>query len=145
MQCNAFPSGGHREVRVKRGSKDGPPHMARSSRKRQHGLNDGSPILILTQEFDPIADRLVVELDRRGTGCVRWHPDSLISDAALHVSVDGGDTNASISWRGKVIDIHEIRSVWNRRPAPFRFPKRVSGKNRVFAEQEIKSALAGTL
>jgi glutathione synthase/RimK-type ligase-like ATP-grasp enzyme len=103
------------------------------------------PILILTQEFDPIADRLVVELSRRGAACVRWHPDSLVSDATLSVSVDRGGAKASISWRGRTIEIDEIRSVWNRRPAPFRFPRRISGKERMFAEQELKSALAGML
>src|SRR5437899_10113654 len=103
------------------------------------------PILILTQEFDPIADRLVVELSRRGAACVRWHPDSLVSDATLSVSVDRGGAKASISWRGRTVEIDEIRSVWNRRPAPFRFPRRISGKERMFAEQELKSALAGML
>ncbi len=98
-------------------------------------------ILILTQDFDPIADRLVVELGRRGAPCFRWHVDSLTAGAALRASVGPGAAAGQLRWHGRTLDVDQVRSVWNRRPAPFRLPESLDADERLFAERENQAAV----
>ena len=99
-------------------------------------------ILILTQEFDPVADRLIVVLRRKGADCLRWHQDSVVSASSLNISISPSGLGASFTSHGKTIALHEIQSVWNRRPAPFPFPDSMTNDERIFAEREVKAALA---
>lgn len=51
----------------------------------------------------------------------------------------------SIHVNGRDIDLREIRSVWHRRPAPFRLMPGLSADEAEFAEGEVRAAFAGLL
>lgn len=102
-------------------------------------------ILILTQAFDPMADRLVVELGYRGVDCVRWHTDTLPATSTLSVRGDTGGVRGALRVEGRTIALEDITAVWNRRQAAFAFPDEMTPDERTFADLEMKAALGGVL
>ncbi|MGH7024825.1 MAG: hypothetical protein ACREEB_14720 [Caulobacteraceae bacterium] len=105
----------------------------------------GGAVLILSQDLDPHADRMVLELARRGARCVRWHPDSLNLDGGFSVTFGGEGSRAVVDVGGERVSLEDISSVWNRRPAPFVFPPAFGADERLFAEREIGVAFNGLL
>ncbi|NWF93702.1 MAG: hypothetical protein HXY46_12350 [Syntrophaceae bacterium] len=100
-------------------------------------------ILIITQEVDPHADLMVVELRRRGVSCLRWHTASFPLESCLTLRVNDERVEALLRINGREIDIREIRSVWYRRPEPFQLPSALSADEKSFAEREVKSSFSG--
>lgn len=100
-------------------------------------------ILIITQEIDPHSDMMVVELARRGVECIRWHTDSFPLESSLTLRIRDEYIEGSLRINGRDFDLREIRSVWYRRPAPFRLPPALPADEREFAEKEVKSSFSG--
>jgi ATP-grasp ribosomal peptide maturase len=102
-------------------------------------------VLILTDEHDLSADRMVGELARRGTEVFRadlaWFPQRLTLDAEFR---DG-------RWQGhlicpeRAVDLTEITGAWYRSPTTFRFPDGLSATERQHSHNEAKLGLGGVL
>jgi ATP-grasp ribosomal peptide maturase len=102
-------------------------------------------VLILTDEHDLSADRMVGELGRRATDVFRadlaWFPQRLTLDAEFR---DG-------RWRGRltsperVVDLTEITGAWYRSPTTFQFPDGLSPTERQHSHNEAKLGLGGVL
>ncbi|MGH3621791.1 MAG: ATP-grasp ribosomal peptide maturase [Sciscionella sp.] len=102
-------------------------------------------MLILTDEHDLSADRMVVELGRRGTDVFRvdlaWFPQQLTLDARFR---DG-------RWQGRLcsperaVELTAITGAWYRSPTTFQFPDGLSATERQHAHNEAKLGLGGVL
>jgi hypothetical protein len=74
-------------------------------------------ILILTEEFDPHADRVTAILHDRGIEVVRFNPAAFPSRAILSVACDAhGTTTATLDTDRATIDLTDLTAVWYRRP-----------------------------
>jgi hypothetical protein len=102
-------------------------------------------VLVLTEECDPTADRVISELNRREVPVFRcdtsWFPSRLCLDAYL----DSGDWSGVLRTPYRVVGLGDIRSVWYRRPTVFSFPEDMSGPERQHAGWEAKFGLGGVL
>lgn len=102
-------------------------------------------ILILTQDVDPHVDVMVVELQRRGADCIRWHPHTLSVDSSVSMVAESQDSRAELNLDGKIVRANQVRSVWSRRPDNFVFPSSLSNDERLFAEREMNALVHGFL
>ncbi|MGH6986992.1 MAG: MvdC/MvdD family ATP grasp protein [Caulobacteraceae bacterium] len=102
-------------------------------------------ILILTQDFDPMADRLVVELGQRNVECIRWHTDGLTATSTVEMSFARDCEQLSVTAHGRSFASEEIRSVWNRRQEPLKLPDRLSESETDFAKSEMSALLFGVV
>ena len=76
-------------------------------------------ILILTQPFDPHADRLSQMLEERGAEFVRFNPADFPARANLSVGyAANGKMQSFLRLEETAIDLAQLQSVWNRRPRP---------------------------
>lgn len=102
-------------------------------------------VLVLTEECDPTADRVITELNRREVPVLRcdtsWFPSRLTLDARL----DRGHWSGTLRSPSRGVDLGELRSVWYRRPTAFSFPDGMSNPERQHAGWEAKFGLGGVL
>ncbi|MGH3906618.1 MAG: ATP-grasp ribosomal peptide maturase [Pseudonocardiaceae bacterium] len=102
-------------------------------------------VLILTEECDPTADRVIGELNHRGVPVLRcdtsWFPSRLSLDAYL----DGARWTGSLRTSHRSVALSDLRAIWYRRPTAFSFPEGMSGPERQHAGWEAKFGLGGVL
>src|SRR5690242_14449806 len=101
-------------------------------------------VLVLTEPSDTTADLVIKELDCQGARVFR---------------VDTGDFPLSLevsawfdsSWRGEIrsadgsVDLHDMRSIYVRRPTAFLFPPSMNDAERRFAAREARQGIGGLL
>lgn len=103
-------------------------------------------ILIVTEEFDPHADDVILLLRSLGHQPVRLHTADFPLQSSLSMTLGARERSA---WRGTIqahrhqIDLGDIRSVWWRRPTSYRFPPELSDQEREFARKELDQTLSG--
>lgn len=100
-------------------------------------------VLILSKELDPHADYVVSLLRKLGVGCIRWPTNSYPLQSSFSINVGETGANGHLVIGGAVVDIGEIRSVWNRHPAPFGLASSLTADERRFAQSESRSAFVG--
>ncbi|MBN3929184.1 ATP-grasp ribosomal peptide maturase [Streptomyces verrucosisporus] len=125
------------------------------------GTTAPGKVLVLTGRFDPTADLVVEELNRRAVPVFRTD----VADFPLGLSLaarlggkagGGGDTGegghaAGKAWSGtlrtgrRTLDLRDVRSVYYRRPARPRFPEGMSPEARRVAEREARRGFGGLL
>lgn len=102
-------------------------------------------VLILAQDLDPTADRMVVALVERGTEVHRvntaWFPTQMRVSARL---CDGRWTGVLTTPRGR-LDLGQIHAVWYRSPQAYRMPAELSPAEAHHARVEAKYGLGGVL
>lgn len=102
-------------------------------------------VLILTEECDLTADRVVQELEGRGVAVVRadtgWFPTGLWLDAELRE----GNWHGQLRTASRRVELLGLRSIWYRRPSAFTFPHGLSAPERQHATWEAKFGLGGVL
>ena len=100
-------------------------------------------VLIISHEFDPHVDYMVVLLQKLGVECLRWVSNSFPLGSRLNLGIAAAELAGELetgSWRA---DFATIRSVWYRHPAPADWPIDISPEERRFAEGEVRAAMAG--
>jgi hypothetical protein len=106
-------------------------------------------VLVLTDEGDTTADRVLVELAARGTPAVRVAP----SDFPVRVALAAG-VGRSDRWSGCLIDREQghtlvdlagVRSVYYRRPNQFQLAEGMSDPEKAFAYGEARRGFGGVL
>lgn len=76
-------------------------------------------VLILTSEEDVTADLVVTQLTAQGTPLFRVDPEHFPGRVDLTARVTaGGGVVGHIAAYGRRLPLHEVRSVWRRRPGP---------------------------
>ncbi len=100
-------------------------------------------IVIVTDEFDPHTDRMMLLLREEGHQPRRLHTADFPQQAALSQSFDGTHWSGRIRTRKHEIDVNDIRSIWWRRPALYTLPAGLSQDEHDFAQQELDHALSG--
>ncbi|WP_416876043.1 ATP-grasp ribosomal peptide maturase [Kitasatospora sp. SC0581] len=103
-------------------------------------------VLVLTGTFDPTADLVIEELNRRGTPVFRadtaWFPSRL----ALAAGLDGASGWAGTLATGRrTLDLSAVRSVYYRRPTAPEFPAEMSAEARSVASAEARRGFGGLL
>lgn len=102
-------------------------------------------VLVLCEDLDITADRVIAELTTRRVPVVRantaWFPSSL----SLYASLRGDRWAGAIRVRGRHVRWDDVRSVWYRRPNGFRFPAAMSAPERRHAGWEARFGLGGVL
>lgn len=101
-------------------------------------------ILIITEEFDIHADRLVQLLTERGERVVRFHTaDYPLKDVLNFTHYPDGRLEGSLLIAGRVLELNEIKSIWVRRPTAYRFTPQLVGDDLTFARRETHHTLWG--
>ncbi|SDT39325.1 ATP-grasp ribosomal peptide maturase, SAV_5884 family [Streptomyces sp. TLI_053] len=109
-------------------------------------MSVSTTVLVLTGTFDPTADLVIEELNRRAVPVFRadtaWFPSRL----AVAAGLDG-----PAGWHGelvtgrRVLDPAAVRSVYYRRPTPAEFPPEVPEEARAVAAAEARRGFGGLL
>lgn len=101
-------------------------------------------MLVLTAEFDPTADLVIAELDRRDVAVFRCDTADFPERLALTAHLDNG-------WQGVLENEHhrvalsDIAAVYYRRPSGFHLPLGMNPAERHFAEAEARLGFGGVL
>lgn len=83
------------------------------------------PILIITREYDPHADEVIILLNQRGIPVIRLHPRDFPLRASSAFRFEGGHVDASISLPdGRAFSPLKVRSAWYRKPEANELPQR---------------------
>ncbi|MGH3855634.1 MAG: ATP-grasp ribosomal peptide maturase [Pseudonocardiaceae bacterium] len=102
-------------------------------------------VLILTDEHDLSADRMVIELGRRGIAVFRadlaWFPQRLTLEAEFR----DGQWQGCLACPERAVDLTEITGAWYRSPTTFQFPDGLSATERQHSHNEAKLGLGGVL
>jgi ATP-grasp ribosomal peptide maturase len=102
-------------------------------------------VLILADERDVAADRVVLALRERAAVVHRvdtaWFPTQL----SFHAELGGTGWVGQLRTPGRVVDLAEVHAICHRRPAAFRFPRRLSNVERQHAQIEAQLGLGGVL
>lgn len=101
-------------------------------------------IVIVTNQDDPHADEVIRTLWRLGGEPIRLNTDDVPQDASLTLELDADlRGRIELDTNGLVIEPARIKSVWWRRPRPFRLPDDLSRWEMLFAQEEITQAYRG--
>lgn len=106
-------------------------------------LKERNKILIVSDEFDPHADRMLALLRGEGVECARWIPGAFPLHSRLSLESDGQAFAGRLDTASRQIDLESIRSVWYRHPAPPQLPAGLADNERRFADAETRSVLSG--
>jgi glutathione synthase/RimK-type ligase-like ATP-grasp enzyme len=101
------------------------------------------PIVIVTEEFDPHVDDVLLLLREMGHEPARVHPASFPQHTSLSLSYDGASWKNILQTRTRAILLEEVRSIWWRRPAPPQLPEGLAPDEEAFARSEATQALTG--
>ncbi|MGW3227488.1 helix-turn-helix domain-containing protein [Kitasatospora sp. NPDC001095] len=103
-------------------------------------------VLVLTGTFDPTADLVIEELNRRGTPVFRTDT-AFPSRLAVAAGLDG----TGAGWAGtlttdrRTLDLSAVRSVYYRRPTAPEFPEEMPVEARSVAAAEARRGFGGLL
>jgi ATP-grasp ribosomal peptide maturase len=107
-------------------------------------ISEESPVLILTQPFDPTADYVVEALHKVGTPVFRCDPGDFPQRLTLTATLDSG-WSGSLRMPGRELRLEQVRCVYYRRPTMFDMPADMSGPERRWANREARAGLGGVV
>lgn len=101
-------------------------------------------VLILTRQFDPTADWVIEELNRRRAPVLRFDIADFPMNTEFTATLD-------TEWAGafrvghRSLDLSRVSGIYYRRPLPFTFPDDMTEAHREWAVIEAKLGFLGTL
>lgn len=102
-------------------------------------------VVVFAQDCDSPVDQVVLALNELGVPVFRadlsWFPQRLSVDARFH----NGAWSGRLSTPARSVEFADIRSIWYRNPAAFRFPGTMSDVERTYAHREARLGLGGVL
>lgn len=101
-------------------------------------------VLVLTQDFDPTADPVVVSLRERGAEIVRVDLSYFPQRLSLTASDFGGERRV-LRHRDRLVDLDAVSGVWYRRPTAFEFDPAMGEAEVQFARGEALHGVGGIL
>lgn len=102
-------------------------------------------VLILAREFDPTADAVVAELDRRDVAVFRTDLCDFPTRLRLRAELADGRWSGMLSTEHREVELDAIRSIWHRSPSTYVFPTSMTAQEQDFAHREAKLGLGGVL
>ncbi|MDI6785936.1 MAG: hypothetical protein QMD92_04420 [bacterium] len=101
-------------------------------------------ILMVSQKLDPHVDIIATKLNEREIPFVRFNTEDFPLNVSASISFDADDQNQILNFSsGRKIVGSDIKGVWYRRPAHFKFPEEFSPFVKTFAEQESNATIRG--
>jgi glutathione synthase/RimK-type ligase-like ATP-grasp enzyme len=101
------------------------------------------PIVLVTEEFDPHVDDVLLLLREMGHEPARVHTADIPQHTSLSLSYDGANWKNILQTRTRTIPLDEVRSIWWRRPAAVQLPETLTPYEEAFARSEVNQALTG--
>lgn len=104
-------------------------------------------VLVLTREFDAVADLVITELNQRGVPVYRLDPGDFPEAVAFTATAGFGHPG----WRGEVrgryrdLSLGDVRAVYHRRPSPHRPHPDLSEQDAAWACEEARAGFSGVL
>jgi ATP-grasp ribosomal peptide maturase len=107
-------------------------------------LSGEGHVLALTHQFDPTADYVVEELNRREVPVFRCNPGDFPRALSLTATLGDGWTG-SLRLENREIRLEDIRCAYYRRPTVFEFPAGMSEPERKWAINEARMGFGGII
>ncbi|MBB1254162.1 ATP-grasp ribosomal peptide maturase [Streptomyces sp. OF3] len=108
-------------------------------------MGDTGTVLVLAGRFDPTADLVIEELNRRAVPVFRADMADFPLRLALAASLSGKGWHGTLDTDRRTLDLAAVRSVYYRRPTRPRFPDAMSPEARRVAEREARLGFGGLL
>jgi ATP-grasp ribosomal peptide maturase len=102
------------------------------------------PVLVLTNIDDPTSDAVIAELNSREVPVVRCDPADVLT-SRLSVAARYGSGPSSLRTTSRDLDLRKVRSVYYRRPSPYRAPGELAGHDGRFAADQARHGMGGVL
>lgn len=102
-------------------------------------------MLVLTQQLDAHADRVIAELNRRESPVLRFDTADFPQRAQLIASNTRGWWEGELATSERTLPLSQIGSIWYRRPTPFELDPALPQSSQQFASAEARMAIGGLL
>lgn len=102
-------------------------------------------VLILTQRFDPTADKVVEELTRRGVAVFRVDTSEFPERLSVAAELTGGQWSGRLATARRCLDLSAVSGIYYRRPTSFEFHPGLSGSECRWATVQARLGLGGLL
>ncbi|MFD4574510.1 ATP-grasp ribosomal peptide maturase [Streptomyces sp. NPDC058417] len=109
-------------------------------------MGDQGAVLVLTNTHDVTADVVVRLLAERRVPVVRLDPGAdLHTGASLTAVYRTGGQRGTLRTASRTLDTNRVRSVWVRRPSPYKGPSGLGRQDRRFAAEQALWGAGGIL
>ncbi|BCJ33570.1 ATP-grasp ribosomal peptide maturase [Actinocatenispora thailandica] len=105
----------------------------------------GSTVLVLTHWFDPTADMVIEQLNRRRVPVYRVDPGDLPSRLTVTGELGPEGFTAFLQLPERSLSLADVSCAWYRRPTAFHFPRGLTDGDRRWAAAEARAALGGLI
>ncbi len=102
-------------------------------------------VLILTHPFDPTADKVVDELNRRGVPLFRCDTADFPEKLSVGAELLGGHWSGQLQTARRRLELYRIRGIYYRRPTIFEFHPDLSEDERRWAVIQARMGFGGLL
>jgi glutathione synthase/RimK-type ligase-like ATP-grasp enzyme len=102
-------------------------------------------VLILTDDWDPSADEMVLALADRGVEVHRLNTELFPVQLSMSARLHGDRWSGHLRTKHRTVELEDIQAVWYRSPRAYRFPPELSTAVRAHANMEAKYGLGGVL
>ena len=106
-------------------------------------MSNKQQILIVTREFDPHADEMLLALRYMRQDVIRLNLESIPTRSLFALDYNGTAWINKIIVDGRPIDVERVGAVWWRRPSVYHLPDGLSPVETQFAIAEINQAIHG--
>lgn len=101
-------------------------------------------VLVLTGIDDPTSDAVIDELNSRAVPVVRCDPADVV-DAGVSVAARYGGGPSYLRTASRDLNLRDVRSVYYRRPSPYRAPLGTAHHDGRFAVDQARHGMGGIL
>jgi ATP-grasp ribosomal peptide maturase len=102
-------------------------------------------VLVFTQWFDPTADHVIEELNRREASVCRLDAADFPQQLTVSATLAGDRWTGLLRTPDRRLRLEDISGIYYRRPTPFAFPEGMSGSERRWAHAEARLGFGGLL
>lgn len=103
-----------------------------------------APVLVLTCIDDPTSDVVIEELNAREVPVVRCDPAQVVG-CQVAVTARYGAGPSVLRTASRELDLHSVRSVYYRRPSPYRGPTTMTDHDGSFAADQARHGMGRVL
>lgn len=104
-----------------------------------------SSVLVLTQRFDPTADWVVDELNRRGAAVFRCDAADFPQRLMMAATLTGPRWSGTRELDGRTLALDTLSGLYYRRPTGFESPDHLTESERAWSAAEARIGFAGVL
>ena len=105
----------------------------------------GSAVLVLTHWFDPTADMVIEQLNKREFPVYRVDPGDLPDRLMVTGELSPAGFTTTLQLPDRTLRLAHVGCAWYRRPTAFRLPPDLSDGDRRWATTEARAAVGGLI